>query len=300
MWFHRFALAAWCVENSNRRDALASSTTLPVSSIQACMMYQNAPMETIEAASVNTRKALGELDQLRLACEPESARFRADSLCSELKILCKNVSAESLPDLANIIAGCCDLDTQDAQSDLGVLEDAIALLQLFPGLLQTKGALEHSDADKIVGIVMRSVCTGVLPRLYSVQSLARLQPVSAFDRLLDSGFAAMQCITDCAATVCNSIVRALPEGATDGFSVAVSSVSEWITALADFGTQVVATSRMPGMPNDLRTGKTLTKTWHELLRVVDASPEVCRVHLGTSAHGALSLAWKQLMVRTSY
>lgn len=263
-------------------------------------MYQIAEVEPAAACHPVTLEVLRELDQLRLASEPQHARDRANSLCSQLKSLCKDVSTSSLPELADIIAGCCDLRTQDAQSDIGVLEDAVALLKLFPHLLQTQGVLDQSDAERVVGRVMRSVCNGVLPRLYSVQTFSQLQPLSAFDRLLESGFAAMQCITDCTATVCNSLLRALPEGATDGFAHAVSSVSEWITALSDLGTQVVATSRVPGIPNELRTGKTLTKTWHELLRVIDASPEACRHHLGISANGALSLAWKQLMVRTSY
>lgn len=255
-----------------------------------------APEDSLESAP-GVLQALGDLDKLRLAGEPSSARSRAHSLRAQLKNLCQDVSAASLPDLANVVAGCCDLRTQDVQSEVGVLEDAVALLKLFPGLLQSKHALDHSDADRIVGIVMRSVCTGVLPRLYSLQAFEQLNAVSAFDRLLESGFAAMQCITDCTATVCHCLCRALPEGTTEGCSHAVSCVSEWITALADMGTHVVATSRVPGIPNELRTGKTLTKTWHELLRVVDASPEMCRPHLGPSANGALSLAWKQLMVR---
>ena len=260
------------------------------------MMYQAMAAETSIESPAEVLKVLDELDELRLASEPDNARCRAQSLCARLKNLCQAVSSASLPDLANVVAGCCDLHTQDAQSDIGILEEAVALLKLFPGLLQSTHLLDHSDVDKLMGIVMRSVCHGVLPKLYSVQAFEQLQAVSAFDRLLESGFTAMQCITDCTATVCHSLCRALPEGTTEGFARAVSCVGEWITALAGMATQVVATSRVPGIPNELRTGKTLTKTWHELLRVVDASPEMCRHELGTSANGALSLAWKQLMV----
>eukprot|EP00892_Ulva_mutabilis_P001234 jgi/Ulvmu1/11110/UM070_0026.1 len=258
-------------------------------------MYQVVAAEDFVGSAPDVLKALGELDNLRVASGHSHARCGAQNLCAQLKNLCQTISAASLPEIASVIAGCCDLRTEDAQSDIGVLEDAVALLKLFPGLLQSKHVLDHAETDKILGVVMRSVCNGVLPRLYSIQAFEELKAVSAFDRLLESGFAAMQCITDCTATVCHSLCRALPEGNTDGFSHAVSCVCDWITALVHMGTQVVATSRVPGIPNELRTGKTLTKTWHELLRAVDASPEGCRHYLGPSANGALSLAWRQLM-----
>lgn len=290
------------LQNSNRRystDLLA----LESSSAHRChriLSYPTqckpAPAEMFQSSAADTRAAQTELDHLRVASDQQDARGRAARLCSQLKVLCTNVAPDNLPELASIVAGCCDLETPDAQSDVGVLEDATALFSRFPDLLQSKGALDQSDAEVVVGTVMRSVCNGVLTKLCSRQSLDRVQP-EVFTRLQDSGFSAMKCITNCTSIVCNSLVRALPEGAVDGFAQAVEGVGEWITVLVGLAGHVVAALGEPDTPVDLRLGKTLTRTWVELQNAIDGSPAVCRQHLGTSAGAALSMAFKSLLVR---